>query len=67
MVSAAKSGEIWQSLVNLRSQREIVERWLASQSLTPAAEECLRVMLRDIEDQLQAAKLPRVSAAAETR
>ena len=41
-------------LVNLRSQREIVERWLASQTLTPSAEECLRAMLRDIDEQLQA-------------
>ena len=54
MVSAAKSGETWQTLVNLRTQRDIVQRWLASQTLTPSAEDCLRLLLRDIEDRLQA-------------
>jgi hypothetical protein len=53
MVSAPKSAETWQKLVSLRSQREIVERWLASQALTPIAEEFLRGLLDDIEGQLQ--------------
>lgn len=61
MVNVAKSTEPWQTLVNLRSQREIVERWLASHMLTPGAEESLLAMLRDIDDQLQ-----RLSEAAPT-
>lgn len=54
MVSTTKSAETWQTLIELRCQREIVERWLASSTLAPLTEQFLRELLRDVEDQLQA-------------
>lgn len=54
MVSTTKSAETWQTLIELRCQREIVERWLASSTLAPLTEQFLREVLRDVEDQLQA-------------
>jgi len=53
MTSTAKSTETWQVVMELRGQKEIVERWLTSQGLSENERECLRAMLRDIDEQLR--------------
>jgi hypothetical protein len=51
---STKSGETWQELVELRCQREIIDRWLASCSLPDALQQYLCGMLRNIDDRLDA-------------
>jgi len=53
MLAPAKSAEPWQSLIELRSQREIIERWLASSSLPDSLKPALYAMLDEVEDQIQ--------------
>jgi hypothetical protein len=53
MLSPAKSVETWQALLELRCRREIIERWLASPSLSGALQQSLGAMLHEVEDQLQ--------------
>jgi len=47
------SGETWQQLMELRCQREVIERWLASCSLPDGTQQNLHAKLREVEDQLQ--------------
>jgi hypothetical protein len=49
-----ESSETWQRFMELRSRREVIERWLTSCSLPDNTQQNLRAMLRDVEDQLQA-------------
>jgi hypothetical protein len=51
--ASAKSGDTWQELMELRCQREVIERWLASCSLPDDLQQNLYAMLREIDDQLQ--------------
>jgi hypothetical protein len=50
---SAKSGESWQQLMELRCQREVIERWLASCSLPDGLQQYLYATLREIDDQLE--------------
>ncbi len=53
MVKPAQSAETWQVLIELRCRREIIERWLASQSLSVGLRHSIQAMLHECEDQLQ--------------
>ena len=53
VVTSAKSAEAWQLLVELRTRQEVLERWIASQTLSPGLQQGLRGMLNEVEDQLQ--------------
>ena len=53
MLAAATSAERWQAFLELRCRREVIERWLGSQVLGEELQHALRVMLWEIEDQLQ--------------
>jgi hypothetical protein len=52
MVTPAKSTETWQALMELRCRQEVIERWLASQTLSSGLEHSLRGMLHEVQDQL---------------
>jgi len=52
MATPAKSAETWQALMELRCRQEIIERWLASQSVSSGLEQSLRGMLHEVQDQL---------------
>ena len=47
-----QANEMWQELVELRCQREVTERWLASCSLPDGMQHYLYAMLREINEQL---------------
>ncbi len=51
--TSVKSGDTWEELIELRCQREVVERWLASCSLPDGLQQYLYPMLREIDDQVQ--------------
>ena len=53
MLTPPKSFETWQLLVELRCQREVIERWLASCSLPNDLQQNLSAMLRDVDRRLQ--------------
>lgn len=53
MLTPAKSAETWQTLMELRSQREVIERWLASQILPDGLQQSLRTILSEVEDRLK--------------
>jgi len=53
MFTTAKSAETWQTLMELRCRREVLERWLASQTLPNDLEQGLQAMLCEVEDQIQ--------------
>ena len=53
MLTPTKSAETWQTLIALRCRREIIERWLASQTVSGSLRETLHAMLREVEDHLQ--------------
>ena len=53
MLTQAKSAETWQTLMELRSQREVIERWLASQILPDGLQQSLRTILSEVEDRLK--------------
>jgi hypothetical protein len=48
-----EASETWQRFTELRSQREVIERWLTSCSLPDDTQQNLRALLRQVEDQLQ--------------
>jgi hypothetical protein len=54
MLTPPKSSETWQLLIELRCQREVIERWLASCSLPNDLQQNLSAMLRDVDRRLQA-------------
>jgi primase-polymerase (primpol)-like protein len=54
MLTQIKPAETWQTLMELRCRREVLERWLASQVLPDALQHSLRTMLSEVEDQIQA-------------
>lgn len=49
----------WQRLLELRSQREIVERWLQTAGVPELLQEQLRFMLQNVERELQSLEAPR--------
>ena len=49
----AKSAETWQTLMELRCRREVLERWLAGQVLFDDLQQSLQTMLGEVEDQIQ--------------
>ena len=51
--TSAQSAGTWQELMDLRGQREVIERWLSSCSLPDGMQQYLHAMLGQIEDQLQ--------------
>ena len=53
VVTPAKSVEAWQRLFELRTQQEVLERWIASETLSPNLQQSLRGMLNEVENQLQ--------------
>ncbi len=53
MANPAQSSETWQVLIELRCRCEIIERWLASQSLSSGLRQSMQAMLHECEDQLQ--------------
>jgi len=52
--TSTNSGEAWQQLMELRSQREVIEGWLAIRALSDDIKQNLRAKTREVEDQLQA-------------
>ena len=53
MLTPSKPAETWQRLLELRCQREIIERWLASGLLADDMQRSLQSMLGEVEDQLR--------------
>jgi hypothetical protein len=53
MLTQSKPAETWQKLLELRCQREIIERWLASGVLADDMQRSLQSMLGEVEDQLR--------------
>jgi hypothetical protein len=53
MLATSKPAESWQRLLELRCQREIIERWLASGLLADDMQRSLKSMLGEVEDQLR--------------
>jgi transcriptional accessory protein Tex/SPT6 len=49
----------WQQLVELRSRREIVQRWLQTANVPEALRDQLRIQLQEIELKLTAMESPR--------
>ena len=54
---------VWQNMLELRSQRENVERWLNTDGVPDLLQEQLRYMLRNIEVELQMVDAPRLPDA----
>jgi hypothetical protein len=50
---STESNEAWQRFMELRCHREVIERWLAICSLPDGMQPHLRVMLHEVDDQLQ--------------
>jgi hypothetical protein len=64
--ATAMSGEVfkdrdagWRKLLELRSQREIVQHWLHSAGVPEQLQEQLRIMLDDIELELHGLEMAR--------
>jgi hypothetical protein len=53
MATPANSSDQLQRLMELRSRKEILERWLASEVLIEGLQQSLRGMLREVEEQLR--------------
>ena len=53
MLTQTKSAETWQTLMELRCRREVLERWIASQVLPDGLQHSLQTMLTEVEDQIR--------------
>ena len=53
LASAHESDRTCHRLMELRCQREVIERWLASCPLPDGTQQNLHAKLREVEDQLQ--------------
>ena len=53
MLTQAKPAETWQTLMELRCRREVLERWIASQVLPDGLQHSLQTMLIEVEDQIR--------------
>jgi hypothetical protein len=53
LTKSSKSVETWQTLMELRCRREVLERWLATQVLLGDLEQSLRAMLGEVDVQLK--------------